>query len=90
MFTGHRLASHMSTQEVLTHRARLFEEEQHKQLKAIERTEKIQVQVVEPGQKCTLIMNRHLSTPYSCALRNLIKINKPKKKIRMEFFLIHL
>lgn len=68
VFTCKRLASHMSNQEVLTHRARLFEEEKHKQLRAIERTEKIQVQVVEPGQNCTLIMNRYLSTPYSCAL----------------------
>ena len=66
---GKRLASQVTSQQMLQHRARLFDDEQHRQMKAIERTEKIQVQVVEPGQNCTLIMNRYTSTPYSCALR---------------------
>lgn len=68
VLAGKRFFSHVNSQDVLKHRARLFEEEHHRQLRAVERTEKIQVHVEEPGQNCTLIMNRHLSTPYSCAL----------------------
>lgn len=68
--SSRRLASNLTNQEILNHRARLFNEEQNKQLTEIERTEKIQVNVLEPGQECSLIMNKNLSTPYSCSLRN--------------------
>ena len=44
---GKRLASQVTSQQMLQHRARLFDDEQHRQMKAIERTEKIQVQVVD-------------------------------------------
>lgn len=57
-----------SNQQILNHRCRIFDEEQNEQLKEIERTEKIQVLVEEPGKSCTLIMNKGLSTPYSCSL----------------------
>jgi len=63
-----RTASQLSNQEKLQHRLRLFDEEQHRQLKQIERIEKIQVRVEEPGQECTLFMNKGLSTPYNCSL----------------------
>ncbi len=63
-----RFISKLSSQEKLQHRVRLFDEEKHRQLKQIERIEKIQVRVNEPGQECTLFMNKGLSTPYNCSL----------------------
>lgn len=57
-----------SNQQILNHRCRIFNEEQSNQLKEIERTEKIEVHVEEPGKSCKLIMNKNLSTPYSCSL----------------------
>jgi len=62
------VSTKINNQEIINHRARLFDEEQNRQLKEIKRIEKIQVQVNEPGQDCTLIMNKDLSTPYSCSL----------------------
>ena len=59
----------LSSQEKLEHRARTFNEEKHKQLKAVERIEKIKVRILESGQECTLVMNKNLSTPYNCSLR---------------------
>ena len=41
-------------------------------MKEIDRYDKIEVKVLEPGQECTLMMNKDLSTPYNCALRKWI------------------
>ena len=39
-------------------------------MKEIERIEKIEVKIKEPGQDVTLLMNKELSTPNNCAMRN--------------------
>lgn len=63
-----RFVSNLSNKEILNHRTRLFNEEQQKQLREIERNEKIQVNVSENEHECSLIMNKNLSTPFSCSL----------------------
>lgn len=41
-------------------------------LKEIERIEKIEVKVIDPSTEETiLMMNKDLSTPYNCAMRNI-------------------
>lgn len=65
-----RQISTMTNTEIIRHRARLFEEEKSRQLKEIERIEKIEVIVEDQEKKkVKLIMNKDLSTPFNCAMR---------------------
>lgn len=50
-------------------RNEIFDDEKKRQSQLIPRVEKIQVNVtnVKPYEDATLIMNKHLSTPYHCA-----------------------
>lgn len=63
-----RFFSSNSNRDVILRRAALFEEEKSRQLKEIERIDKIEVKILEPGKETTLMMNKNLSTPYHCAL----------------------
>ncbi|RNA44511.1 39S ribosomal mitochondrial [Brachionus plicatilis] len=64
-----RLVSTMTNTEIIQHRARLFDEEKSRQLKEIERIEKIEVIVEDQENKqVKLIMNKDLSTPFNCAM----------------------
>ena len=48
----------------------MFEEEKKRQTELIPRLEKIEVKFTgEPQEEATLIMNKHLSTPYDVARR---------------------
>ncbi|CAF0887394.1 unnamed protein product [Brachionus calyciflorus] len=68
-FYSIRFSSTLSNNDALRHRARLFDEEKSRQLKEIERIEKIQVTVENlDSQNVKLIMNKGLSTPYNCAM----------------------
>jgi hypothetical protein len=64
-----RLFSNSSNLDVIYRRAALFDEEKNRQLSEIERIDKIEVKVVEPGKECILMMNKYISTPFNCALR---------------------
>ena len=55
--------------DLIFRRAALFNKEKIRQLKEIERIEKIEVKVIEPGKECILVMNKDISTPFNCALR---------------------
>lgn len=50
----------------------LFDIEQKKQKEAIGRIEKIEVKYEGPSETATLVMNKHISTPYDCARRTVI------------------
>lgn len=50
-------------------RSQLFGEEKARQLSLISRVEKIEVRHVGPPEECTLLMNKGLSTPFNCAMR---------------------
>jgi len=63
-----RFFSNTRNRDVMLRRAALFEEEKSRQLKEIERIDKIEIKVIEPGKECTLMMNKYISTPYNCAL----------------------
>ncbi|BFZ25469.1 hypothetical protein BsWGS_28508 [Bradybaena similaris] len=58
----------LTNSDVRKKRVQLFEKEQQRQLNLVTRVEKIQVKHVGVPEDCTLIMNRHLSTPYNCAM----------------------
>jgi hypothetical protein len=57
-------------------------------MKEIDRIDKIEVKVIEPGQECSLMMNKDLSTPYNCALRKSIFKKKNFLKKKLIFFLL--
>ncbi|XP_064466685.1 large ribosomal subunit protein mL39-like [Ornithodoros turicata] len=57
----------LSNQAVTKKRNVLFTEELNRQASIITRVEKIEVNYTGVPEKCTLIMNKHLSTPYDCA-----------------------
>ena len=50
----------------------MFDEEKDRQLALVKRVEKIQVQYKGLPENCTLLMNKNLSTPYNCAMRELL------------------
>lgn len=50
-------------------RNELFSEEKARQLSLISRVEKIEVRHVGPPEDCVLLMNKGLSTPFNCAMR---------------------
>jgi len=50
-------------------RNKLFSEEKARQLSLISRVEKIEVRHVGPPEDCVLLMNKGLSTPFNCAMR---------------------
>ena len=58
-----------STQEVIEHRNRLFNNEQKRQRENIGRIEKIEVRYLGLPSNETLFMNKNLSTPFNCAQR---------------------
>ncbi|XP_016312358.1 large ribosomal subunit protein mL39 [Sinocyclocheilus anshuiensis] len=60
-------AACLSSAELCSHRSALFSKEQVRQRSLYPRTEKIEVTLQGPGLQGTLlVMNRGLSTPYSC------------------------
>ncbi|XP_016096087.1 large ribosomal subunit protein mL39 [Sinocyclocheilus grahami] len=60
-------AACLSSAELRSHRSALFSKEQVRQRSLYPRTEKIEVMLQGPGLQGTLlVMNRGLSTPYSC------------------------
>jgi len=50
-------------------RNELFSQEKSRQLSLISRVEKIEVRHVGPPEDCVLLMNKGLSTPFNCAMR---------------------
>ena len=50
-------------------RNELFGQEKARQLSLISRVEKIEVRHVGPPEDCVLLMNKGLSTPFNCAMR---------------------
>jgi len=50
-------------------RSAMFSKEKQRQISAIGRIEKVEVQYKGLPEETTLIMNKHLSTPYECARR---------------------
>ena len=52
-------------------RNQLFGQEKARQMALVTRVEKIEVQHVGPPENCTLLMNKDLSTPFNCAMREL-------------------
>lgn len=62
----------MTNEKSREKRNRLFDEAKKRQIEAIKRIEKIEVQYVgvfEQEEECVLMMNKGLSTPYNCAQR---------------------
>jgi len=53
-------------------RNELFGQEKARQMALVTRIEKIEVQHVGPPENCTLLMNKDLSTPFNCAMRESI------------------
>jgi len=53
-------------------RNELFSEEKARQLSLISRVEKIEVRHVGPPEDCVLLMNKGLSTPFNCAMRECL------------------
>lgn len=58
----------LTNSEVRKKRNALFDKEKERQLSFVKRIEKINVQYVGLPEKCTLVMNKNLSTPYNCAM----------------------
>lgn len=54
--------------EVRKKRNALFEEELQRQQSFVKRIEKILVHYNGPPESCELLMNKHISTPYNCAM----------------------
>ena len=50
-------------------RVEMFENEMRRQVALVTRIEKIKVEYEGLPEKCTLIMNKGLSTPFNCAMR---------------------
>ena len=59
--------SRLSNDEIRAHRLRVFANERQAQMERIRRVEKIEINVQDPIQSTTLMMNKNLSTPYHCA-----------------------
>ena len=59
----------LTNSEVRKKRNAVFDEEKDRQLALVKRVEKIQVQYKGLPENCTLLMNKNLSTPYNCAMR---------------------
>lgn len=53
-------------------RNELFGQEKARQLALISRVEKIEVRHVGPPEDCMLSMNKGLSTPFNCAMRECV------------------
>lgn len=63
----------LTNAEVRKKRNAVFEEEKQRQGREfVKRIEKISVEVKLPGRREHLLMNKHISTPYNCAMRKLI------------------
>lgn len=63
-------ANRLSAAEVSRRRSELYDKEKERQLSLYPRTEKIEVKHVgktDPG--AVFVMNKGLSTPYNCAMR---------------------
>uniref|UniRef100_A0A2C9K1E7 TGS domain-containing protein n=1 Tax=Biomphalaria glabrata TaxID=6526 RepID=A0A2C9K1E7_BIOGL len=58
----------LTNSDVRRKRVELFEQEQQRQTALVTRIEKIEVKYTGLPEECTLIMNKHLSTPYNCAM----------------------
>lgn len=56
-------------QKLAIKQSKLFSKEQERQRNAIGRIEKIEVQYKGAPEDVTLLMNKHLSTPFECAQR---------------------
>ena len=52
----------------------LFDAEKERQLALLTRVEKIEVRHKGVPEECTLIMNKDLSTPFNCAMRELFSL----------------
>ena len=59
----------VSNSHVREKRNQLFEAEKQRQVSLIQRIEKIEVKYTGQPEDCTLIMNKNLSTPFNCAMR---------------------
>ena len=68
--------SKLSIAEVRKKRNMLFEQEKARQAAHVSRIEKIMVQHIGAPENCTLAMNKNLSTPYNCAMREYITQQK--------------
>jgi len=53
-------------------RSELFGQEKARQLALVSRIEKIEVRHVGPPEDCVLLMNKGLSTPFNCAMRECL------------------
>lgn len=63
-------ASHLSPTELIEMQNDLFNKEKNRQLSLTPRTEKIEVKHVGKTDPGTIfVMNKNVSTPYSCAMR---------------------
>ncbi|XP_044265955.1 39S ribosomal protein L39, mitochondrial [Tribolium madens] len=62
-----RLSSTSNISEEIIRQNNLFDIEHKKQKEAIGRIEKIEVNYEGPSETATLVMNKHISTPYDCA-----------------------
>ena len=63
-------ASHLSPRELIEMQNDLFNKEKNRQLSLTPRTEKIEVKHVGKTDPGTIfVMNKNISTPYSCAMR---------------------
>lgn len=63
----HSNTAPLSNSQVRLKRSRIFDEEKKRQLNLIPRLEKIEVEYKGQPEDATLILNRHLSTPYDVA-----------------------
>ena len=62
----------VTNETVRQKRNELFSEEKARQLSLISRVEKIEVRHVGPPEDCVLLMNKGLSTPFNCAMRECL------------------
>jgi len=70
-FVGYSSDS-MTNDVVRQKRNELFSQEKARQLALVSRLEKIEVRHVGPPEDCVLLMNKGLSTPFNCAMRECV------------------
>ena len=67
-------ATRLTNSEISRKRNAVFSEEKARQMALITRIEKVQVVHQGPPEDCTLLMNKHMSTPFNVAMREYTTI----------------